>query len=494
MRKTLKILLLVALVTLSTWAAVLWHWDRTKRDMSVNDIVIYLLALPAVVIALSFWLRWAWQAAAARAAASAAGPGSSAAAKSVQTDADDASRHATLKLLSAHMCTPTGQTPADMLAAAKEGKPRPSPFDELRSDDGMPVMCASIPELDPDAASQLAEAAMPAVRQQQPPWASASVAPHVWRALAALEVPLCGVLADLNRWPNALGMATHDPGEASPAPHTQVLVRVLVAWPAPWSDFEHAVAMAWLRLRVTREGTTRIPASRFVFDATARTGEELWIEADRLMGAMAREGRNDVVVLAACDSDISEAAVALLHEHRSLFSVDRHPKALMPGEGSAALALAPLQAPPAPDDDKPIVQVHRPSVQRRDKSIEADGRVVSDCLKRTVEQALRAARLDAPAVGMPVCDADQHTPRATGLFDTTLDLLPHRTPTDDMRLLGVGTGHTGAASPLIAVAAAAEEAHGTDQPVIALTLGDAFVRMAMVVRTMPTPLETTSSS
>lgn len=124
MRKTLKILLLVALVTLSTWAAVLWHWDRTKRDMSVNDIVIYLFALPAVVIALGFWLRWVWQAAVG----------------SVQTDADDASRHAAIKLLSAHVCPPTGQTPADMLAVAKEGKPWPSPFDELRSNDGMPVM------------------------------------------------------------------------------------------------------------------------------------------------------------------------------------------------------------------------------------------------------------------------------------------------------------------------------------------------------------------
>ena len=500
MSKILKTLLIVALVTLSTWVGVLWRWESTKRDMSVNDIVTYLVVLPLVLVGLAWALRWAWRAAAAARNVAAAGTatGASANTEAPLPSAEDASRHATVKLLSMHVCSPCGQTPKEMLVAAQEGKPRPAPFDELRGDDGMPVLCARIPDIEPNVVSELAEAAMPALREQQPAWASETVAPHVWRALAALDAPLGRVLDDLRRWTAAFSIALEAPAPPvapEPAAGAHAMVRMLAAWPTSWSEFEHAVASAWLRLRVTRENATTIPMSRFVFDAAARSGEELWLHADGLMNALAREDRHDVLVLVACDSAISDQAVAHLQGHGRLFSLDRRPKGLVPSEGAAALALAPSTWPVAPDDDDtPPVELHRPCVQQRDQSIEADGRASGDCLKRTVEQALQAARVEAQAIGMLVCDADQHTARATELFDTTLDLLPHLTPTDDMRLLGVVMGHTGAASPLLAVAAAAEHAHTCGQPVIALAQGHAFVRLAMVARVTATTPETTSSS
>jgi hypothetical protein len=501
MTKILKTLLIVVLVTLSTWVAVLWRWDATKRDMSVDDVVIYLFVLPAMLVALAFALRWAWRAAAAArvpsASAAGSGAGAAATASAAPAAAEEARRHATVKLLSAHVRASCAQTPAELVSAAKEGKPRPSPFDELRGDDGMPVMCARIADLEPDAVTQLAEPAIPAVRQQQPAWDEATVAPHVWRALAALDAPLAAVLDDLQAWPAKFGIAAPEAPLKStstrPADHVPATVRMLAAWPTHWSPFEQAVATAWLRLRVTCEGATKIPASRFVFEAAARSGEELWLAADRLMDALASDDRHDVVVLAACDSAIGEAAVARLQDHGRLFSVDRRPKGLMPGEAAAALALAPTSWPAATDDAEPPVELHRASMQRRDKSIEADGRVNGGCLKHTVEQALQAARLDPPAVSALVCDADQHTARSTELFDTTLNLLPHLTPTDDMRLLGVVTAHTGSASPLLTVAAAAQEARSAGQPVLAVALGDAFVRLALVARVTPTPPESSPS-
>jgi len=492
MSKILKPLLLFVLVTFVIWVAILWHWEATHRDMTVSDIVIYLGVLPLCVIALLLALRWAWRGAAKSAAAAvpaAAGSASGAPAPSP----DDARRHSTVKVLSAHVCSPTGEAASEMLEAALAGKPRPGLDPHLKSDDGLPVMCARIASIDTAELDTLLEPVLAAVRKQKPEWMNERAQSHVLRALGALRQPLCQALGDLQPWADRLGA----PPQRAAAPHIAsptaagptAMVRTLLGWPTEWSEFERALALGWVRWLVTEDGATSIPASRFVFDAHACSGEELWLRADQLLQVLAREAREDVVLLAACHSGIGEEAVAALAQQQRLFSAAQHPKGLMPGEAAAALVLASPHWPSAPDDEgKPPVHLHRPAVQRRDKSIEAAGRASPDCLRDTLVQALSAGRLDAAAVGALVCDADQHTPRSTELFGTTLDLLPHLDPTEDMRLIGIGNGHTGVASALLVVAAAAERARGADTPTVALTLGDAFMRLALLVRPNAAPL------
>ena len=484
MSKILKPLLLFTFVTFVIWVAVLWHWEATRRDMTVPDIVIYLGVLPLVVIGLLLALRWAWSAAAKSTAAGTSASAAAAAGTSASSQ-EEQRRHSTVKVLSAHVHCPTGEAASEMLEAAQAGKPRPGLDEELRGDDGLPVMCARIAAIDTAEVDTLLEPVLAAVRKRKDAWADARVPSHVLRALGAMRQPLGQALADLEPWARRLGAPPQDAatgadaaGSAGPA----AMVRAVVGWPADWSEFEQALALGWVRWLITEDGATSIPASRFVFDAHACTGEELWLKADQLLQVLARETREDVVLLAACHSSIGEEAVAALAQQQRLFSAAQHPKGLMPGEAAAALVLAPPQWPAAPDEAQPPVQLHRPAVQRRDKSIEAGGRVSPDCLRDTLVQALSAGRLDAAAVGALVCDADQHTPRSTELFGTTLELLPHLDPTEDMRLIGVGTGHTGVASALLVVAAAAERARAAGLPTVALTLGDAFMRLALLVR------------
>jgi hypothetical protein len=475
MSRILKPLLLFVLVTFVIWVAVLWQWEKTHRDMTVVDIALYLGVLPLLVFGLLLALRWAWRGAgeraktAAQAAAAAAAANSSGAAPTAAQAQEAAARHATVKVLAAFVASPTGQAASDILQAAAEGQPRPDLDKELKDLDGMPVMCARIAELETQELADQLEPVIAATRSQQSAWADSALSSHALRALCAMEKPLQHSIDALRSWEERFTTGNS-------------MVRVLVGWPAEWTAFEQAVALAWVRLHLTGLAGPGIAASRFAFESQAGTGEQLWIKADQLLQVLARDKREDVLVVAACHSGISDEAVAELAEQKRLFSAATHPKGLMPGEAAAALVLAPPEWPASPDDDMPPVHLHRPAVLKRDKSIEAGGRISPDCLRDTLTQALAASQLEASSVGALVCDADQHSARSTELFGTTLDMLAHLDPTEDMRLIGVGNGHTGVASTLLVVAAAAERARSVDKPTVALTLGDAFLRLALLVR------------
>ena len=86
-----------------------------------------------------------------------------------------------------------------------------------------------------------------------------------------------------------------------------------------------------------------------------------------------------------------------------------------------------------------------------------------------------------------VCDADQHTARGTELFGATLPLVPQLDASEDMRLLGTVTGHAGGVDALLVVAAAAQRAMADGKPCLAISLGDPFMRLALLARP-PTPI------
>ena len=124
---------------------------------------------------------------------------------------------------------------------------------------------------------------------------------------------------------------------------------------------------------------------------------------------------------------------------------------------------------------------------RRDKSVDAPGRVSSEMVSQAMTQALAAARLGADAVAALACDADQHSARGAELFGAALALLADLDSVEDMRLLGTVTGAVGAVSALLVVACAAERARAGEKPCLAATLGDAFARLALVALPSPPP-------
>jgi hypothetical protein len=479
MNKLFKDLALFVAVTCVVWVAVLWRWETTARDMNTRDIVIYLGLLPLTVFGLALLLRWAWRGAGRQQEARAAAPAAGAAAASGQTStgADDARRQATVQLLASHLVCAAGASAAELVQAAHDGKPRPGLDAELRDATGLPVFTARIEALDANALQAQLETHVAATRATRPEWATLAPPEHVQRALAALQEPLIGAVAALEPW-----AARFEPApDATRGQPPDRRVRVLLGWPADWSAFEQELGTAIANEWLTAQSATPISAACFALTAHACSGEDLMLHADRLLQTLAREGRDEPVIVAASHSTIGEAAVAGLESDGLLFSAQTRPKGRMPGEAAAALLFAGALWPIEPGADQPAQHMHRPAVLRRDKSIDAPGRVSSEIALQAMTQAVAASGLAAESVAALACDADQHSPRSGEFYGAGLGLLPHLDSGEDMRLIGTVTGAVGAVSALLVVACAAERAKDADKPCLAVTLGDSFARLAVLV-------------
>jgi hypothetical protein len=481
---------LLVLIICGVWVAVLWRWEATSHDMNTRDIVVYLALLPLTVFALALMLRWAWRSAAQRqaalAASSAAGAATTGAATLTVGGADDEQRHSTVQLLASHLVCAAGESASDLQGAAQAGTPRPALDPELCDDDGLPLLTARIKALDNSAMGELEallEAPMVSVRAKRAEWAELSPPEHVRRALAALQEPLLQGVASLAPWANRFQALPDAPRGQAPVRR----VRVLLGWPADWSGFEQELGLAFAAALIESTGDAPIPQACFVLTSLAGSGEALLAHADRLLQTMKREGHEEPLIVAACHSTISESAVEALERDAQLYTAAKRPKGRMAGEAAAVLVLADAAWPAQPDADGGLPHLHRPAVLTRDKSVDAPGRVSSEVVTLAITQALTAARLGGDAVAAIACDADGHSARGGEFHGGAIALVAELDTTEDMRLLGTVTGAVGAVSTLLVVACAAERAQAGNKPCLAVTLGDAFARLALVALPGPPP-------
>jgi hypothetical protein len=290
-----------------------------------------------------------------------------------------------------------------------------------------------------------------------------------------LQEPLVRAVAALAPWAAHFEAQRDAPPNAPP----QRRVRVLLGWPADWSAFEQELGRALAQALIVQGGGPIAPAC-YALTVHAGGGEELLLRADRLLQTLEREGHDEPVIVAACHSAISEAAIEALEREGVLFSSRHRPKGRMPGEAAAALVLANAAWPADPEADEPVQHLHRPAALRRDKSVEADGRVGGEIALQAMTQALAAGQLAADAVAALVCDADQHSARGAEFYGAGTGLLPHLDSGEDMRLIGTVTGAVGAVSALLVTACAAERAKAGEKPCLAVMLGDPFARLALL--------------
>ncbi|MBQ0937416.1 hypothetical protein KAK11_18975 [Ideonella paludis] len=485
MRQWLKGLALLVAITCLVWVGVLWYWQATSRDMSPEDIVLYLGLLPLVVFGLVLLARWALRAAVASAVAQEAAAAAQAAATAspAPSSAGQQERHAAFKLLAAGLSCAAGQSAREVAGALAEGAPRPAPDKVLRDDEGLPVLCARIEALDTAALQQAWEGVCTAAKAdlQMAETAQVAVDDAVQRALSALQAPLQQCLAQLAAWSERFAM----PDAEAPQAATSALpagLRVFTAWPSHWSPIERAVAQAWVKHCLKQESAEWLAPSQLrLMPSTAGGGIALWLEADRALRASQREGLPEVVLLLSCQSDLSDARLSQLQREASLFT-HASPKAGVAAESAVALALADETWPDLPDAPATPMRLHRAAVIQRDKPIEAAGRVSAQVAEQVVQQAAAAAELPLSEVSALISDADQHSPRGAELFSVLVAQLPQLDAAEDTLVAGALWGRTGPTAPLMLVALAAHRAEMNQQPCLALSVDDSVARMALVLR------------
>lgn len=470
MKTLLKALALLAAITSVVWIAVIWRWQVMHRDMSADDLVLDLVVLPLVVFALVLGLRWALRAALARQAG--AGPAipteEALAGAGGQGKSESKGEQQAWPLLGAWVAGPAGDDLGDMLEAARSGKTGPGPDKSLRDGRGLPVMCAK--------SSSVESAVVEIERELLSRPMQIRAEPHVVRALAALSAVLVPSAEGIKPWHAAIAPKRQD----------EALVRLLLAWPEAWTEPDRALANAWLTARLRDLGGEAIGFERWVLQLLPPgSGPQAWLHAEGLLSTLSRQRREELVLLVACHSEISQPAIDALERGGRLFDAEGNPHGLMPGEGAAAVLLASsLPSGPAGGQEA-IAWLHRAASARREKSVDAAGRADASAARQVTAEALALAGLDAAGVRVACSDADRHSRRATELFGTTIELLPHLDPVEDVRLLGVVQGHASHTGVLWAVAGAALQASEAGQPALALSLADPHCRMALVAHHAP---------
>lgn len=508
MRLLFKGLGLFVLIACLVWLGVLWHWQSSRHDMSTEDIVLYLGVLPLGLFGFVLLARWAWRSAAARADDRAAQARSATGAAAPAPEAPvlvDSARQATCQVLAAALSCAAASSARELLQAAQAGKPRPGLDRSLRRADGLPAITARVAAADEADITDALVAALTRLRLRRPEFAGREPGERLQRALGLLGPVLAEALSALAPWAAQLGGRAAEPAETEAGPggtatadtRSQVaahatrraparpeppVVRVLVAWPEGADEFERELARQWLTdtLRGLSDGTVAEERWRVHAQAVG-SGPELLLEADRLLQEQHRQGRADLLLVAACHSDLDSHTVLRLDDAQALFGTVA-PRGRVPGEGAAALVLAAANWPADPMSDRPPTHLHRPAIGQRSKSIDAPGRTSSDVAVQLLQRALAAARLEAAEVPALATDADQHTPRGPELFGATLAELPHLDAAEDLRLAGPLCGHLGPCGALASVAMAVQHAADTGQPCLALSVGDPVWRAAAVAR------------
>ena len=502
-----KGLALLVAVSCMAWISVLWHWRASAYSPNTNDMLAYLVLLPLAGFGLVLLLHWGWRAAvewrdssAAASAAVQAAPAGAAAAKAPAPEPPAPP----VQVLRAELRCACAEDVNALLQAAQAGKPLPGLDEELRHDDGLPIMSVRIAELPLDDTKALLESLAskmsgPSGAQSGAPSGAPSGAQsvsqsgdvdppahdgpelpaHMVRALAALAAPLGKALQGLQPWWPLFG-----PEQQPKQPERGL--DLLLAWPAAWTGPDRALADAWVRAQLDAAALGPIAPEAVRVDSLAAGGVELWMEAQRRLREQQRDGRQRLLLLASAHSDLSEAAVAALARERRLFTPAQHPKGLMPAEGAAALLLAPHDWPAASDVPDAPVLLHPAVALRRDKSIEAAGSVSSQTLVDALAGAIGLARLEPVTMAKLVCDADRHSQRGTELFGATLKVLPQLDAAEDLCLTAAVAGH-GNAGALMVLACAAVRAAAEKKPCLGLALGDTHWRLAVVAQLPPAP-------
>jgi hypothetical protein len=458
MRNWMKKALLAVVVFALCWGGAVWYWRATNRMPSTEDLLLYMVALPLLVL-LAIWLGAKLVAliAAAPAAAVATSP---AADTSLPPPAPEAPP---LAILASALRAPHGASPEELSAALLENKARADLDPELVDDNGFPVMTA-----------RSADAGDTAMQEEMTAWVAEKGLQEIdfkaeqWRALAMGSA----VVAEL------ASQAVSDllPAGDAPAPMLQLMPML----PADWQLEQRRVAGQWMRHLALQAGWPAAHmtlAAELPSDARATTPSAVLA---RLAHHAAASNASMVAIMVACSSHLGDESIAKWSSNGTLFTA-AHPQGLIPGEGAAGLLVADARQAQALAIE-PLLLLHTADEARRHNSADEAKRADAALLGTLTEKVLLRASATADKVAMLVADTGHRTSRVLELMGLASAALPQLEDGADVLRVGAASGSCGAVPFMTALVLGRHHALERGAPILCISNEDAYRRSAALIR------------
>lgn len=445
---------LAALLFGAVWVAVIAYWSMSNHAPSAADAILYLIALPVLLLSALILIRLGVNAAKRRrveangdASQTEGSPGQETAA-TVQT----------IAILAADVMFAGGDSTAALAETAK-AKPPASLHPLLRDSRGMPIFAAAIEGPDPAAV----EASLPDTA-------------HAWQDSYKRTLWLTETLA-------LRVLETHFEAlrAALPTPTQAPLLQIEWLPPMRWSDADRGIALGWLADRLAAHGW-----SKPHFQLHGRRGGEsasVLQRLNELNSACNANGSMPPHLLLASDSFVDETSIANWEAQGLLYSAGQ-PEGLLPGEGAAAVILAAHGTHGLAE----LARLGEVFLAERDKPVDTPQRLQADTLRELTTRALTASGLAADAPALLVSDTDLRASRNGEALRLAEQALPDRDPVDAVLPLGAGNGECGASLALALVAVAAQLTGDSQLPHLIVSHGDSRMRgVAAVARPAAEP-------
>lgn len=458
LRFLLRPLVLAVLVTLLIWFGMIVYWQETVRLVTANDVGIYLVGLPLLIIGIGFAVRAGYRHfTAAETTKTAAAPAPAGAAQGT----DERERGFALALLAVGMASGAGNAATASYEALKTKEIKPVPDSKLRNREGFPVHACRVQDLKTAELSAALEVMDPS------PCSDA-----VLRSLTLLERSLAPVLEIL-----VPAAPKPDPRERIPGdkPLPKLVVDLLL--PAGWDERSRMLAVRHVGAVLAETGwpaefTTLTVLPGDDGSLALRQLDAFCIKANRADSA-------DFYLLAACDSAIDEDMVSALEAGGLLFSGTK-PQGQILGEAAAAvLARTPRWIVP---EQPPVAMVSRAALAVRGKSADAAGRIGHETLLETAQHSLAVAQLPPEDLCAIVSDADQRGSRVGECTGSMSSLVPELDLVEQFIGAGQALGRLGNVGALFALGVAAAAAETEEKPVLLVTVAHPTERAAVVLR------------
>jgi hypothetical protein len=471
-RATLWLALLFGVI----WLGVIIWWQVTHRIPTGTDIALYLFGLPIAVV-LGYWaLKNSLNA--IKLAASNPSTGEQQNSNSegkplVSNEFSAKERSYSLQLIASSVIVGHGNTTAEVITAIQEGK-RPELDKELVDGDGFPVFAGRVADI---ALDKFAD-------EFDPPPAIAEHPLDQWpetiiRSLLMLRKVVeeltnkASTHADAQQGDKTLELSSNSSKNAS----LSFALRVTLVLPDTWPLEIRNWAATWFKVYLdVRKAWEAGPI--LVNQIGAQSSTVALALIDQLNISVNRDELKDLCIVASCDSFISQFIVDAWSDEGRLF-LAKQQSGLVPGEGAAGVLLTSIKSANGFEIDTPI-EIRRLASGRRDKAIDASGKISTTLIEQLTEHALMVSNVEPAKVAALVSDVDLHPRRLLELTAVTRKLETIE-PTTDSIALNASCGQLGIASGLICLALGHQLAQDKSDTVLLLCTSDAHDRAALAI-------------